>query len=157
MDPLLEDTMAFFLRSMVRILVDEVDLRARCGDRNPVFRGVIWASALARDLFRIPTHNPAGIGQARFRARVAWISETAIPTLRFFSSRYPLDVRRRAVMAESVECLERAVGLLHDGRIAVLDEWYASMREFRELAEHCRQAAAKIEEVLRHPDPCAPG
>jgi hypothetical protein len=101
-----------------------------------------------RDIVRIPLHHREGIGQARFRARIEYISENAIPTLKFFQTKYPTDERQRTLIDEAIELLQKGIGLISDGSYPVLDEWYATMEEFYELTKYSQQAAIKIDEVI---------
>jgi hypothetical protein len=99
---------------------------------------------MVRDLIRIPLHHREGIAQARFRARVDYISEFAIPTLRFFVAEYPLDDRTATLLKDAVKELQQGVELIADGRVPTLDEWYATMEEFHRLTEHSKRGAEKI-------------
>jgi hypothetical protein len=148
MDQLLSETLRFFLQRLASELNTEIDWRARGYGKNIFQRSGIYVAALVRDIIRIPLHDQAGIGQARFRARVQYIADDAIPTLEFFQANYPISRRQQALIGEARESLQRGVGLISDGRIPALDEWYATMKEFHELTEYSQQAARKIEEVL---------
>lgn len=90
-DKLLNDTMKFFLENIATELSQEIDWRSRGYGKNIFTRVGIYTVAFLRDLLRIPLHYYRGIGQAQFRFRVAYISNTAIPTLNFFLTRYPLE------------------------------------------------------------------
>ena len=148
MDELLDKTLKFFLRQVVLQLSEEIDWRAKGHGRNVFVRTAIYIAALVRDLIRIPTHHPAGIGMARFRARVEYIAESAIPTLAFFGANYPIDERQRTLISEAIEELERGVSLISDGPIPTLDEWYATMEEFHQLSEFSQKAVEKLSAVV---------
>ncbi len=148
MDDLLDETRKFFLQRVASELNQEIDWRERGSGKNVAQRVGIYLAALVRDIVRIPLHHPKGIGQARFRNRIQYISENAIPTLKFFQSKYPCDKRQRAIIDEAIELLQKGVGLISDGPIPLLDEWYATMEEFFELSKYSKQAAKKIEEVI---------
>ena len=135
------------MRRVASELNTEIDWRAKGYGKNIAQRSGIYVAALVRDIVRIPLHHRGGIGQARFRARVAYISESAIPTLHFFQTNFPTSARQRVLAEEAIELLQKGVDLISDGRIAVLDEWYATMEEFHELTEYSRLAAEKIDEI----------
>lgn len=144
MDELSDKTLKFFLQQVALQLRKEIDWRARGYGRGVFVRIAIYLAAVARDLIRIPMHHPDGIGQSRFRARVEYMAETAIPTLAFFRANYPIDERERTLIDEAIEALERGVSLISDGTYPTLDEWYATMEEFHQLSEYSEQAAEKI-------------
>ena len=147
MDELLERSLDFFLRGVAAELNKEIDWRAKGHGRNAIQKVGIYLAAMARDIVRIPLHYRGGIGQARFRSRVEYISEKAIPTLKFFRSNYPIDENRQVLIDEAIELLHKGVGLISDGAIPALDEWYATMEEFHELTEYSRQAAHRLEKA----------
>jgi hypothetical protein len=148
MDELLDKTLDFFLRGIARELSKDIDWRARGHGRNVFVRASIYTAAMVRDLIRIPLHHPAGIAQSRFRARVAFISERAIPILAFFRANYPIQEHRKTLIDEAIEVLERGVSLISDGAYPKLDEWYATMEEFHSLSEYSQQAATIILAVV---------
>ncbi len=97
---------------------------------------------------RIPLHNQRGIGQAQFRFRVAYISNTAIPTLSFFLNKYPIEKEQHNLIEEAITLLQKGAELIKDGRMPALDEWYATMEEFYKLTQYSQKAAEKIEKVI---------
>lgn len=149
MDKLLDKTLTFFLRQMALQLSVEIDWRAKGYGRNVLVRAAIYTAALARDLIRIPLHHPDGIGQSRFRARVEYIDDRAIPTLKFFGANFPIDARQKSLINEAIEVLERGVSLISDGAYPTIDEWYATMEEFHQLSEYSLQAVEKISAVIQ--------
>lgn len=148
MDELLDDTLKFFLKPIATELSQEIDLRARGYGKNLIRRIGIYTVAFLRDLTRIPLHYYKGIGQAQFRFRVAYISNTAIPTLNFFLTRYPLEEKQCRLIEEAIDFLQKGEGLIRNGSIPSLDEWYATMEEFYQLTTYSQEAAKKIEEVM---------
>ena len=148
MDTLLDETLKFFLRIVISELQQEIDWRAKGQDKNVVQRAGIYLAAFARDLVRIPLHHRGGIGQARFRARIEFVSANALPVLRFFRSKYPIDHRQSALIEEAIELLQKSLGLIRDGTLPELDEWYATMDEFSELTQYSQLAAKKLEEAI---------
>jgi len=156
MDELLKRTMRFFLEGVASELNRDIDWRATGHDRGVLKKVGIYAAAMVRDLIRIPLHHRGGIAQARFRVRVGYISEFAIPTLRFFVTEYPLDERTTTLLEEAVKELQQGVDLIADGPMPTLDEWYATMEEFHRLTEHSKRGAEKITravELTAHPVP----
>jgi hypothetical protein len=122
MDALLIKTMAHFLEGIAAELSRNIDWRAVGRGRGVLRRAWIYTVALLRDLVRIPLHHPEGIAQARFRARVKFITENAIPTLRFFVVEYPLDQARIALLGEAIDELQRGADLITDGPIRDVDD-----------------------------------
>jgi|LGVF01.1.fsa_nt_gb hypothetical protein len=148
---LLEQTMRFVLSGIERELRLEIDWRAAGRGRNVFRRAAIYAAAMLRDLVRIPLHHPDGVAQARFRARIQYIERTAMPTVKFFLDHYPLSQRQREALASASTELEESVGLISDGKIRALDEWYATMEEFGVLTERCGRAADALAESAAEP------
>lgn len=148
MTELLSDTVTFFLRPIAAELQKEIDWRARAFGRNVLTRVLVYLAALARDLIRIPLHHPRGIGQAQFRARVIYIQDTALPTLGFFASRYPLPAAPRARLDAAAAALRQGIALLRDGALPRVDEWYATIDEFGQLTEYSRAAARELEALV---------
>ena len=153
MTDLLDETKQFFLRALVRELSKEIDWRARAFRRNVLVRFTIYLAALVRDLVRIPLHHPQGIGQARFRLRVVYIRETALPTLHFFLQKYPLEADEQAELSRAIELLEAGAALTRDGAVRAIDEWYATIEEFGQLTR-CSRAAAEAIGVVANTAPC---
>jgi len=145
---LLAETQRFFLGRVASELTREIDWRAKGYGKSVIPRAAIYVAAMVRDIVRIPLHHQDGIGQARFRPRIDYISESAIPILKFFQVNYPIDDRQCLLIDEALELLEKGVRLISDGRIPALDEWYATMEEFHDLTEYSRQAATRIEEMV---------
>ena len=114
-------------------------------------RTAIYAAAMLRDLVRIPLHHPDGVAQARFRTRIRYIERTAVPTVEFFLNHYPLSRRQREALVSASTELEESVGLISDGKIRALDEWYATMEEFGVLTERCGRAADALAESAEEP------
>lgn len=141
------ETLCFFLGQLVRELETEIDWRGRGQGRNPLLRGLIYVSAFARDLLRIPLHHPSGIGQARFRARVRYIEQTALPTLRFFEERFELEDATRSLLRRASHRLTEGLTLMEDGASLALDRWYATMTEFAALQRCSKEAAAFLREA----------
>ena len=79
MNNILDSTLKFHLGLVVRELKRDIDLRSRGHDKNVVVRAMIYTVAFIKDLTRIPLHHYRGIGQAQFRFRVSYITETAVP------------------------------------------------------------------------------
>ena len=148
MDELIDKTRTFFLGRVAAELRREIDWRAKGHGKSIPRRVAIYLAAFVRDVVRIPLHHREGIGQARFRARVTYITETAIPTLRFFRTEYPADEETAALLDEATERLEKGATLLRDGAVPALDEWYATMEEFSELTRFSREAAERIGAVI---------
>jgi hypothetical protein len=148
-DELLADTFAFVMKSIALELSNEIDSRAEGYGKTVLRRAWIYLAALLRDFIRIPLHYYKGIGQAQFRYRVFYISNTALPTLHFFLERYPLKAEQRRLLEEAIDLLERGAGLISDGRISALDAWYATMEEFAQLTHYSREAAEKIREATK--------
>jgi len=146
---LLEQTMRFVLSGIERELRLEIDWRAAGRGRNVFRRAAIYAAAMLRDLVRIPLHHPDGVAQARFRARIQYLERTAVPTVTFFLDHYPLSRGQRDALVSASTELEESVGLISDGKIRVLDEWYATMEEFGGLTERCGRAADALAEAIR--------
>jgi len=146
---LLDHTLRFVLSGIERELRLEIDWRAAGRGRNVFRRAAIYAAAMLRDLVRIPLHHPDGVAQARFRARIQYIERTAMPTVKFFLDHYPLSQRQQDALASALSEFEASVGLISDGKIRALDEWYATMEEFGELTERCGRAADAIAEAIR--------
>lgn len=144
MDELLNRTMSFFLEEVASELNRDIDWRATGHGRGVFQRVGIYAAAMVRDLIRILFHHRGGIAQARFRARIAYISEFAIPTLRFFLTNYPLEKQMTTLLEEAIKELRNGVDLITDGPMPKLDEWYATMEEFHRLTEHSKRGAEKI-------------
>ena len=144
----LNDTLEFFLGLIARELTSEIDWRAKGHGRNVIIRILIYAVALVRDVIRIPLHHHRGIAQAQFQFRVSYIDETAIPTLEFFVSKYPLPDRQTELLRESVDLLRRGSDLIRDGRVPVVDEWYATMEEFHQLTQYSQEVAKKLQETM---------
>ncbi len=142
------DTVEFFLKLIARELTSEIDWRAKGYGRNVIIRILIYAVALVRDVIRIPLHHHRGIAQAQFRFRVSYIEETAIPTLEFFVSKYPLHDRQTELLRESIDLLRKGSDLIRDGRVLVMDEWYATMEEFHRLTQYSQEAARKLQETI---------
>jgi hypothetical protein len=145
---LLEQTMRFVLSGIERELRIEIDWRAAGRGRNVFRRAAIYAVAMLRDLVRIPTHHPEGVAQARFRVRIQYIERTALPTVKFFLDNYPLSRHQQDALAAALSEFETSIGLISDGKIRALDEWYATMEEFAELTERCERAADAIAEAI---------
>jgi len=143
-----DKTLRFFLGQVVSNLDRELDWRGGGSGRNVVSRALIYSAAMARDLARIPLHHPEGIAQARFRARLVYIREMALPTLRFFSDEYDLDPVRSDALDDAIGALETAEGLVNDGPVPVLDQWYATMDEFHRLTELSLRATLAIRRVI---------
>ncbi len=143
-DKLLADTLKMVLYSIAKELNVEIDSRAQGYGKSAFRRCVIYLVALIRDLVRIPLHHYKGIGQAQFRYRVFYISNTAIPTIHFFLERYSLDKDQRRSLEEAIDLLRQGAALINDGIIPALDAWYATMQEFYELTQYSREAALKI-------------
>jgi len=143
-----DTTLRFFLGQVVSNLERELDWRAEGSGRSVVSRALIYLAAMARDLVRIPLHHPEGIAQARFRARLLYIREVALPTLRFFSDEYDLDFTRTGALDEAIMALETAEALVSDGPVRVIDQWYATMDEFNTLTELSRRATSAIRRVI---------
>ena len=143
-----DTTLRFFLGQVVANLEREQDWRGEGSGRNVVSRALIYSAAMARDLDRIPLKHPEGIAQARFRARLVYIREVALPTLRFFGDEYDLDPVRSGALDEAIVALETAEGLVSDGPVRVLDRWYATMDEFHRLAELSLLATSAIRRVI---------
>jgi len=141
--------LSFVLSGIERELRLEIDWRAEGRGRNVFRRAAIYAAAMLRDLVRIPTHHPDGVAQARFRVRIQYIERTAVPTVKFFLDQYPLSRRQQDALVSASTELEESVGLISDGKIRALDEWYATMEEFGELTERCGRAADAIAEAIR--------
>jgi hypothetical protein len=148
MDELLDKTRAFFLRRVVAELKRPIDWRAQGRGKGIVRRTGIYLAAFLRDIVRIPLHHPDGIGQARFRARVQYIADDAIPIIEFFQAEYACDMRVGALLDEAIEWLGKGKQLVEDGPFPRLDLWYATMDEFSQLTEYSRQAAEKIEDAI---------
>ena len=149
MDALSRKTLEFFLGQMVAELERDLDWRAQGSGRSVIGRVLIYSAAMARDLARIPLHHPAGIAQARFRARIAYIEEIALPTLQFFRTEYDhLGASEAEALDRAIAALESAVGLTTDGPLPALDTWYATMDEFRGLTDLSRQAAVAMHDIL---------
>ena len=148
MDELLIRTMSFILERVASELNRDIDWRATGHGRGVLQRIGIYAAAMVRDLIRIPLHHRGGIAQARFRARIGYISESAIPTLRFFMTDYPLDEHTTTLLEEAVKELQDGVKLITDGPMPKLDEWYATMEEFHRLTEHSKRGAEKISRAV---------
>ncbi len=148
MDALSDKTLKFFLKNIATELSQEIDLRGKGYAKNFILGAWIYTVAFLRDLMRIPLHDPKGIGQARFRFRIGYISDTAIPTLNFFLETYSLEEEQRHLMEDAIGLLEKGARLITDGRIPALDEWYASLEEFSQLTKYSQEAARKIEEVI---------
>ena len=144
MDELLIRTMSFFLERVASELNRDIDWRSTGHGRGVLQRVGIYAAAMVRDLIRIPLHHRGGIAQARFRARIGYISEFALPTLRFFVTDYPLDEQTTTLLEEAVKELQNGLDLITDGPMPKLDEWYATMEEFHRLTEHSKRGAEKI-------------
>ena len=144
----LDDTLEFFLGLTARELTTKIDGRSEGHGRNVIMRTLISAAALVRDVIRIPLHHHRGIGQAQFRFRVSYIDETAIPTLAFFLSKYPLNDQQTELLRESIDLLRRGSDLMRDGRVRVMDEWYATMEEFHRLTQYSQEAASKLQETI---------
>lgn len=144
----LNDTLEFFLGLIARELTTEIDWRAKGYGRNVIMRILIYVAALVRDVIRIPLHRHRGIAQAQFRLRVSYIDETAIPTLEFFVSKYPLHERQTELLRESIDLLRRGSDLTRDGRVLAIDEWYATMEEFHQLTKYSQEAARKLQETI---------
>jgi len=149
MDELLVDTMRFFLDPVIDKLNQETDLRSRGYGKNPIYQVGVYLVAFARDLINIPLHSRQGIGQARYRARVAYIEQEVVPILRFFREKYPVRPEQKGLIDEAIELLQRGCQLGVDGRWRLLDQWYATMKEFHAFDDFSRQAAAKIEQLIR--------
>ncbi len=145
---LLLETMEFFLKSIAEELKKEIDWRAKGYGKNPLLRAGIYTAALLRDLIRIPLHHKRGIGQAQFRFRVDYIINNAIPTLKFFQTKYPLEDEQQKRLEEAINLLQEGVGLIKDGSIQVVDEWYATMEEFYKLTKYSKVAALNIENII---------
>jgi len=148
MDALSRKTLEFFLGQIVAELDRDLDWRTEGSGRSLVGRVLIYSAAMARDLARIPLHHPAGIAQARFRVRIAYIEEIALPTLRFFRAEYDLATSEAEALEKAIAVLESAVGLTTDGPFPALDTWYATMDEFRGLTDLSRQAAIAMHDIL---------
>ncbi len=148
---LLDHTLRFVLSGIERELRLEIDWRAEGRGRNVFRRAAIYAAAMARDLVRIPLHHPDGVAQARFRARIQYIERSALPTVEFFLDHYPLSRRQQDALASASTELEESVGLISDGKIRALDEWYATMEEFGVLTERCGRAADAIADSAAEP------
>lgn len=148
MDALLVETMRFFLDPVVAKLNDEIDLRSRGYGKNPFHQAAIYLVAFARDLANIPLHSREGIGQARYRARAAYIEREVIPILRFFQENYPIRPEQNKLIEEAVDLLQSACQLGKDGPLRLLDQWYATMKEFHIFVDFSKQAAGKIEQLL---------
>jgi len=140
-DELLEQTLCRVLAGIERELRSDLDWRATPEGTGYVRRIAVYSAALVRDLIRIPLHHPDGIAQARFRVRIRYIEQTAIPLIQFFVDRYPLSPVRRRALTAALDELHSCAGLVSDGRIRALDAWYATMDEFRRLTDGCRDAA----------------
>ncbi|MFQ5887722.1 MAG: hypothetical protein ACE5HY_03400, partial [Candidatus Hydrothermarchaeales archaeon] len=82
--------------------------------------------------------------QAQFRFRIFYISETAIPTPNFFLTRYPLEEEQRRLIKEAIDLLQKGAGLISNGSIPTIDEWYATMEEFYQLTKYSQEATKKI-------------
>ncbi len=147
-ESLLEETMEFFLKSIAEELKKEIDWRAKGYGKNPLLRAGIYTAAFLRDLIRIPLHHKRGIGQAQFRFRVDYIINNALPTLRFFQTKYPLKDAQQKQLKEAINILQEGVGLIKDGKIQEVDEWYATMEEFYKLTKYSKVAALKIENII---------
>ncbi len=148
MNELLDDTLKFFLKAIALELHKEIDWRAKGYGKSVIKRVAIYTAAFVRDLTRIPRHYHRGIGQAQFRFRIAYISDTALPTLNFFLTKYPLPPGQRVFMETAVDLLQKGANLTRDGTIRALDEWYATMEEFCQLTEYSQEAAKRIEEAI---------
>ena len=135
MESRIELTLGFFLGQGVSSLERELDWRGGGAGRNVVSRALLYSAAMARDLARIPLHHPEGIAQARFRGRLVYIREVALPTLRFFRDEYDLDPIRSDALDDAIVVLETAEGWVSDGPVRALDRWYATMDEFHHLPE----------------------
>ena len=146
---LLDQTMRFVLSGIERELRLDIDWRAEGRGRNVVRRAAIYSAAMVRDLARVFLHHPDGIAQAKFRVRIQYIERTAAPTVKFFLDHYPLAQRQQDALASALSEFEASIGLISDGKIPALDEWYATMEEFAELTERCGRAADALAEAIR--------
>jgi hypothetical protein len=145
---LLDETLRFVLSGVERELRRELDWRAVPAGVGRIRRVAIYSAALLRDLVRIPLHHPEGIAQARFRVRIRYLERSAIPTIGFFVNRYPLSAERHSALHRALAELEACVRLVQDGRLRAVDEWYATMDEFRRLDEGCGRAADALASAL---------
>jgi hypothetical protein len=145
---ILRDTVVFFLSLLIRELREEIDLRAKGAGRNLPSRIIIYIWALLRDLARIPLHDPRGIGQARFRRRVVFIQHVAIPSLEFFRRQYPFAPEEVSLLDAALGDLRQGETLLRGGVIPSIDEWYATMDEFRALTDECHQASEVLDRLV---------
>jgi len=145
---LLEQTMRFVLSGIERELRLEIDWRAAGQGRNVFRRAFIYSAAMVRDLARVFLHHPEGVAQAKFRVRIQYIDRTAVPTVKFFLDHYPLSRRQQDALVSALSEFEASIGLISDGKIRALDEWYATMEEFGELTERCGRAADAIAEAM---------
>jgi hypothetical protein len=148
---LLDHTLRFALSGIERELRLDIDWRAEGRGRNVFQRAAIYTAAMARDLARIFLHHPDGVAQAKFRVRIQYIERTAVPMVKFFLDHYPLSQHQQGSLVSALTELEESVGLISDGKIPALDEWYATMEEFGELTERCGRAADAIAEAIREP------
>jgi len=146
---LIDQTLRFVLSGIERELRLEVDWRAAGRGRNVFRRAAIYSAAMVRDLVRVFLHHPDGVAQAKFRVRIQYIERAAMPTVRFFLDHYPLSRHQQDALASALSEFEASIGLISDGRIPALDEWYATMEEFGELTERCGRAADAIAEAIR--------
>ncbi len=147
-DKLFDDTLKFFLELIVMELSQEIDLRAKGYGKNIITRVVNHIVDFLGDMIRIPLQHYRGVGQAQFRFRVFYISNTVLPALNFFLTRYPLEEKQCHLIEEAIDLLQRGEGLIRNGGIPALDEWYATMEEFYTLTRYSKEAAGKIEEVI---------
>lgn len=145
-------TRRFFLGSVADTLREEIDWRARGGGQSAVTKLAVYLAAFARDLLRIPLHHKHGIGQARFRARVAYITGTALPTIQFFLDNHELDSDLRSDLVTASERLRGAEPLLADGSSQALDEWYATMEEFGALQAICADTVSLLDRAIGRQD-----
>jgi hypothetical protein len=145
---LLDHTLHFVLSGIERELRLEIDWRAAGRGRNVFRRAAIYAAAMVRDLARVFLHHPDGVAQAKFRVRIQYIERTAVPTVKFFLDHYPLSRRQQDALVSALSEFEASIGLISDGKIPALDEWYATMEEFGELTERCGRAANAIAEAI---------
>ncbi len=148
---LLDETLRFVLGGVERELRRDLDWRAVPAGFGRFRRAAIYSAAMLRDLVRIPLHHPDGIAQARFRVRIRYVERTAIPTIRFFVDRYPLSLARRSNLHSALGELEACLRLVSDGRFHAVDEWYATMDEFRRLGEGCARAADALSAAAAAP------
>jgi len=146
---LLDHTLRFVLSGIERELRLDIDWRAEGRGQNVFRRAFIYSAAMVRDITRIFLHHPEGVAQAKFRVRIQYIERTAMPTVEFFLHHYPLSQRQQNELASALSEFEASIGLISDGKIRALDEWYATMEEFGELTERCGRAADAIAEALR--------